>query len=128
MDIVQITDLHLSKNKKNELHNINTYNSAKTVIEYVAKHEKSIDYLIITGDISEDSTMQSYSHLLDLLKPIKSNVYLMPGNHDSYEQIKLCCSRSTVKSDVFLAMINGLFLCLILKKKIRQMVFLNKTK
>tara|TARA_B100000953_G_scaffold267751_1_gene236622 strand:- start:10470 stop:11219 length:750 start_codon:yes stop_codon:yes gene_type:complete len=101
MDIVQITDLHLSKNKKNELHNINTYNSAKTVIEYVAKHEKSIDYLIITGDISEDSTMQSYSHLLDLLKPIKSNVYLMPGNHDSYEQIKLCCSRSTVKSDVF---------------------------
>ena len=46
MDIVQITDLHLSKNKKNELHNINTYNSAKTVIEYIAKHEKSIDYLI----------------------------------------------------------------------------------
>jgi len=68
MDIVQITDLHLSKDKGNELYNINTYNSAKTIIEYIAKHKKSIDYLIITGDISEDSTMQSYSHLLDLLK------------------------------------------------------------
>jgi len=101
MDIVQITDLHLSKDKGNELYNINTYNSAKTIIEYIAKHKKSIDYLIITGDISEDSTMQSYSHLLDLLKPIKSNIYLMPGNHDSYEQIKLCCSLSTVKSDIF---------------------------
>ena len=49
MDIVQITDLHLSKDKGNELYNINTYNSAKTIIEYIAKHKKSIDYLIITG-------------------------------------------------------------------------------
>ena len=101
MDIIQITDLHLSKNKKNELYNINTYNSAKTVIERIAKYEKDHRYLIITGDISEDSTTESYSHLLDLLKPIKSNIYLMPGNHDSYEQIKLCCSRSTVKNDIF---------------------------
>jgi Icc protein len=101
MNIVQITDLHLSKDKGNELYNINTYNSAKIIIEYISKCKKNVDYLIITGDISEDSTMQSYSHLLDLLKPIKSDIYLMAGNHDSYEQIKLCCSRSTVKSDVF---------------------------
>ena len=101
MNIVQITDLHLSKDKGNELYNINTYNSAKIIIEYISKCKKNVDYLIITGDISEDSTMQSYSHLLDLLKPIKSDIYLMAGNHDSYEQIKLCCSRSTVKSDLF---------------------------
>jgi len=101
MDIIQITDLHLSKNKKNELYNINTYNSAKIVIDHIAKYKQGHEYLIITGDISEDSTADSYSHLLDLLKPIKSNIYLMPGNHDSYEQIKLCCSRSTVKNDIF---------------------------
>jgi Icc protein len=101
MDIVQITDLHLNKNKKNELYNINTYNSAKTIIEHIVKYKKDFDYMIITGDISEDSTTQSYSHLLDLLKPIKSNIYLMPGNHDSYEQIRLCCSNSTVKNDTF---------------------------
>ena len=46
MNIVQITDLHIVKDKEGKINNFNTFQAASEVVKHVAKHQKNIDYLI----------------------------------------------------------------------------------
>ena len=87
MNIVQITDLHIVKDKEGRINNFNTFQAASEVVRHVAKHQKNIDYLILTGDISDDGTQESYENLREILSPVEQKVLVMPGNHDSLENL-----------------------------------------
>ncbi|MEM1080917.1 MAG: metallophosphoesterase [Pseudomonadota bacterium] len=43
------------------------------------------DQLIVTGDLSEDGSYESYARLIDWLLVFKTPVAWLPGNHDSLE-------------------------------------------
>ena len=87
MNIVQITDLHIVKDKEGKINNFNTFQAASEVVRHVAKHQKNIDYLILTGDISDDGTPESYENLREILSPVEHKVLFIPGNHDSLENL-----------------------------------------
>ena len=81
--IIQITDLHLNKSKDIVSNGVNTFESASMVIDSIRVNEKNIDCLILSGDLSNDCSIESYNHLMQLLKDFEAPIYLMSGNHDS---------------------------------------------
>ena len=86
--IIQITDLHLNKSKEMISNGVNTLESANMVIERIKNNEKNMDCLILSGDLSNDYSIESYNHLVDLLKDFETPIYLMSGNHDSPSLLK----------------------------------------
>ena len=40
------------------------------------------DLIVVSGDLSQDCTFESYQHLANLLNKINIKYYLLPGNHD----------------------------------------------
>ena len=89
IEIIQITDLHLNANKFHIAHDINPYNSAQIIIDEVIKEHKNVNSLILTGDLVDDESREGYGNLSRLLAEVqdKCQIFLMPGNHDSIEEI-----------------------------------------
>ncbi len=81
--IIQITDLHLNKSKEMISNGVNTLDSANMVINKIRNNEEDIDCLVLSGDLSNDYSIESYDHLIHLLKDFNQPIYLMSGNHDS---------------------------------------------
>ena len=96
--IIQITDLHLNKSKDKVSNGVNTFESANMVIESIRINEKNIDCLILSGDLSNDCSIESYNHLIQLLKGFEAPIYLMSGNHDSPSLLKTL----TINKNIFL--------------------------
>ena len=90
--IIQITDLHLNKDKGFISHGINTFRSASNIIDEILTKEKDIDYMILSGDLADDGSMEAYKYLSELLNVFNIPIYLMCGNHDSVENLKNICN------------------------------------
>jgi len=97
-NIIQITDLHLYADRNKTANNINTFKSAQLVFEAIDTNEIGFDMLILSGDLSDDGSYESYENLKYLLRNFECPIYLMPGNHDSPQKIKSICNTSNLKS------------------------------
>ena len=100
--IIQITDLHLCEDKTHVSFDINTFDSAKKMIEHIHESEADSDLIVISGDISDDGSESSYSHLTEIVSPIEIPFYLMPGNHDSVEKIREFSRHKNLNSKLYL--------------------------
>ncbi len=90
MKILQITDTHMFAAAQNGdeppmLFGFNTFESLKMVIELVKKQEPVFDLVLLTGDLSEDETVDSYKRLAELICSLEKPVYYLFGNHDNIE-------------------------------------------
>jgi|TARA_B110000444_G_scaffold139446_1_gene130906 3',5'-cyclic-AMP phosphodiesterase len=97
-NIIQITDLHLYADRNKTANNINTFKSAQIVFEAIDANEVDFDMLILSGDLSDDESDESYENLKYLLRNFKCPIYLMPGNHDSPQKIKSICNDKNLKN------------------------------
>jgi len=116
MKIIQITDLHLRCDKDYSVFDINTFQSARIIIDHISQVHKDLNALVISGDISDDETSESYSNLLELTDQIDTKIYLMPGNHDSIKEIKKCASIGRVKSELYFVDDNWIYFMFNTKK------------
>lgn len=82
MRIVQISDIHLCADPEQELLGVKTYESFSAVLDLLKKDKKTPDIVIISGDMSQDHTEQSYKNMIYLLKDFKMPIYFVAGNHD----------------------------------------------
>ena len=94
--IIQITDLHLNKSKDMVSNGVNTLESARMVIESIRINEKNVDCLVLSGDLSNDYSIESYNHLMHLLKDLEAPIYLMSGNHDSPSLLKTLSNNKNI--------------------------------
>lgn len=83
--IIQITDSHLFKDKDGELLKINTHDTLTGVVKHIKTHEKQIDVVLATGDISQDHSAQAYKIFLELAGDLAPITRGLPGNHDTPE-------------------------------------------
>lgn len=96
--IIQITDCHLFKDKeKTGYADIAPYHSLECVLKTIAVAEQKTQHpdntehtqtvLLVTGDISGDSSAESYQHFLSLMdkyvNPTNWHWYVIAGNHDN---------------------------------------------
>ncbi|PMK67070.1 hypothetical protein BCT93_22780 [Vibrio lentus] len=84
--VIQVSDLHLAKEIAFELKGVNTYQSASQTMQAI--NASNADAVVVTGDISEDGSLESYQHFNTLCH--QHNVHephCLPGNHDNLENM-----------------------------------------
>ncbi|QLE56412.1 3',5'-cyclic-AMP phosphodiesterase [Nostoc sp. TCL26-01] len=80
--IAQITDTHLLASENQRLQGIFTTKSFLAVMKRLEELRSEIDLLLLTGDLSGDSTPASYENLQYYLNLLQIPTYWLPGNHD----------------------------------------------
>ena len=91
MEIIQITDLHISKNISESKHDCMPYERLANVLEHISANHSQKSNLVITGDLSSDFTRESYINISLLIKQFKFKVSIIPGNHDDLNMMKNIC-------------------------------------
>ncbi|MBI3591119.1 MAG: phosphodiesterase [Candidatus Melainabacteria bacterium] len=97
--IIQITDTHLFGDKNRKINGANSYSNLKKVLSHVALSEKP-DLIVVTGDLSQDCTFESYQHMANVLNCTGIKYYLLPGNHDDVDVINKVFDFNWVKDKV----------------------------
>ena len=72
MDLIQITDLHVSKDKEADKHDCKPYERLAAVLEQIKEKYSEKCNLVITGDLSSDFTQK-----------IRCRVYFLIAHADS---------------------------------------------
>ncbi|MGK2894509.1 metallophosphoesterase family protein [Klebsiella michiganensis] len=96
MKIIQISDTHICKEKNNVFFSQISMVNLKKITDDIKKH-KDISAVLITGDISQDGTIESYINSLELLGNINPPIYCIPGNHDNIENMCEAFSSSNIR-------------------------------
>ena len=81
--LLQITDCHLGSECNSELLGLDTDQSLFDVLQ-LAKMDEQPDMIVVTGDVSGDAGLGSYSRFLAIMDKYFPRVPLawLPGNHD----------------------------------------------
>lgn len=88
--VVQLTDTHLFRDPGREQKGVNTNDSLAAVVAAVARDDPDFDALLLTGDLSQDETPESYDRLADHLSAIRRDAptHAIPGNHEDLAHMR----------------------------------------
>lgn len=81
--VAQITDTHLFAQCDRQWKGISTTRTLQAVLDRLQQIQPSPDLLLLTGDLSQDETPESYQRLISLIAPLGIPAYWIPGNHDN---------------------------------------------
>ncbi len=81
--LAQISDSHLFSEKEGLHHGHNVYRNLKKVLNDISNNP-IIDYIVFSGDLTQDHTEQSYQNFVDAVheSKIETPFYYLAGNHD----------------------------------------------
>lgn len=90
MLIAQITDTHIVEKNAHWLSEPLTKTRERLikVIAFLNQLDPQPEAVLLTGDASDTGTQEAYDHLKELLSPLKAPLFLIPGNHDSREEMR----------------------------------------
>lgn len=80
--IIQISDTHLFSDPNKKLLGVPTQKSLEAVLEHIRRHAQPFDFIIHTGDLTQDYSEPAYQRLASMLTVFNVPVYCVPGNHD----------------------------------------------
>ncbi|MCR5536050.1 MAG: 3',5'-cyclic-AMP phosphodiesterase [Succinivibrio sp.] len=80
--ILQLTDTHLFAQGDRTLLGVNTKDSFSAVLDALEAKSEEFDFVLVTGDISQDYSPESYQLFAALIARLKQQVFFLPGNHD----------------------------------------------
>lgn len=78
--VVQLTDLHL-RVRPHMLYGIDVEHSLQRVLQHLRAHHWPADLVLATGDLVHDER-SAYRRVVEVLTPLQTPVYCLPGNHD----------------------------------------------
>ena len=82
VSIAQITDTHLFAERDRTLTGIPTQQSFQAVLAHIQQTVPEIDLLLLTGDLSQDCSAESYLFMRRCLEEFGKPAYALAGNHD----------------------------------------------
>lgn len=82
INIIQITDTHLFATEEGRLQGFATNQLFNNALEKIASQYKHVDFIFLTGDISQDRSVESYKYAAGRLNQLQVPVYWIAGNHD----------------------------------------------
>ena len=83
MLIAQITDFHVRTHGAGNAFGIDNNANLSAAVAMLNDLDPAPDLVIGTGDLTNRGRREEYRALRDLLAPLDSPIYLIPGNHDS---------------------------------------------
>lgn len=99
--LAQITDSHLFSSRDGMHHGHNVFENLKKVLLSIC-HNPKIDYVVFTGDLTQDHSEQSYQNFADLVREcgVAIPIYYLAGNHDEPELLAKYFSAAPFSSDI----------------------------
>lgn len=94
--IIQISDTHLYGDINKSLLDVPSQQSFADVIQLIQKEAGPIDFILHSGDLSQDGSEASYIRIADMLKVFNVPVYCVPGNHDNAKAMRALYPRETM--------------------------------
>ena len=98
--IIQISDTHLFGDKNSKINGSNSYLNLKNVLNQIKNSLTKPELIIVSGDLSQDCTFESYQNLANLLNHSGVKSLLIPGNHDDTEIINKVFEFNWIKDNV----------------------------
>lgn len=88
--VIQLTDTHLFREPGGQQKGVDTHATLQAVVADVAARHGDFDGLLLTGDLSQDETPESYELLERVLAPLRRGapVHAIPGNHDDLDSMR----------------------------------------
>lgn len=88
LSIAQLTDIHLFGDIEGSLVGIQTEASFQEVLREIKRVVPQIDLLLLTGDLTQDGSVTSYSRLRRSLDRFGIHAYCLAGNHDDLPRMQ----------------------------------------
>lgn len=94
--IIQITDCHLFRHGSGDTyHGVDSEAYLTRVLKHLSEqfaHGKTLDCVVVTGDITQDHSRESYLVLRDLCQQYLADTTIawLPGNHDELDMLSGC--------------------------------------
>jgi Icc protein len=85
--LLQFTDTHFFGTPSGRLMGVDTASTFREVRDLARKQEGEPDFYLLTGDLSQDETPESYARFARELAAIQSPAYFLPGNHDARDSM-----------------------------------------
>ena len=82
VQVLQITDTHLCRERGGTLLGMDTDHSLQAVIDLVKQERGDIDVLLATGDLSDGGAEQAYRRLQEYFTQFECAKFWLTGNHD----------------------------------------------
>ena len=82
---LQISDTHIVKTGSLVSGRLDTASPLKRLVLRIAELQFEVgplDGIVVTGDISDDGTAESYELFKSILEPLNLPIFCIPGNHD----------------------------------------------
>lgn len=98
LQVVQVSDTHLFADESQELLGLRTADSLQVVLDQIRRLQPKPDLMLLTGDLSQDETPESYQFLQRLLHPLDLPTYWLPGNHDRLSVMEQALSDAPMSS------------------------------
>lgn len=87
MKILQVSDPHIVAKGK-MLHGIDPSARLAACVADINERHADAAFVVVSGDISDDGTTESYARARDLLRRLGPPLCLMLGNHDSRDEFR----------------------------------------
>ena len=87
MRLLHLSDLHLCSSPDAIIYGVNPYDNLQEAIENIQSFKDTTDFCVITGDISNDGSKESYELADESLSRLPFPVYVINGNHDDYHNL-----------------------------------------
>lgn len=86
--IVQLTDLHVFRDRQTLLKGVATWHFLEQVVELLRRLDPRPDAVVITGDHTHDELPETYQAIRKLLHPWLDRLWQVPGNHDDRTELR----------------------------------------
>ncbi|MDX1677398.1 metallophosphoesterase [Arsukibacterium sp.] len=86
--IIQLSDCHLLADIDGEYQGVKPGRYLQQAIAAITALRCPPDAVILSGDLSQDHSAESYQLLAYLLAPLSCPVLVLPGNHDDYAKLR----------------------------------------
>lgn len=88
---IQITDTHLVKSEDGHLLGLKTQFSLDCVLDSVRTENSDFDFVVASGDLSQDGSVESYERLHKSLSCFDVPSFWFTGNHDNPKNMQTVC-------------------------------------
>ena len=88
LNVLHITDSHLTKSEDGELLGMNTRNSLGAVLDEVNKLHGSPDFVLATGDLAQDASPEAYQYFKSQTAQFDCPISWFAGNHDDRDVMR----------------------------------------
>ena len=89
---IQISDNHIDDDKL--VMGVDSQANLSAIVSMIS--QKNYDALLISGDLAHSGTLESYQKLKTILKPIKTEIYVLSGNHDDFSNLSQIFNQSSL--------------------------------